>query len=165
MQNGLEARLVFGEQAVGELDRRVRGSHFGRMNRAGDQHDRLALRDQLLGVCFRRDARIGQAPLDLAVAVEMAQRLRLGDGGGDERPAFDRLAQFLDANLIAGLLERAKIRDHLVPVEQFAVNADFVPEMTLRSRNRRLNAANRDERQTCGLSPDHARLNSVHNAR
>ena len=39
----LEARLVFGEQPVGEFDRRVRGGDLGGMDGAGDQHDGLAV--------------------------------------------------------------------------------------------------------------------------
>ena len=107
VENGLEARLVLGQQPVGELDRGVRRRKFGRVNRAGDQHDRLALGDQRLGDRPRRGARIGQLLLDLDVAVEILQRFRRGDDGGDQRPAFGRLAELLHANARAVLFSSA----------------------------------------------------------
>ena len=43
IENRLELRvIVFGQQPIGKLDRGVRRRDFGRMNRAGDHHDRLA---------------------------------------------------------------------------------------------------------------------------
>ena len=50
MQNGIEMRLVFGDQPVGEFDGAVRGRDFGGVDGAGHQDDILAFAKQRLGL-------------------------------------------------------------------------------------------------------------------
>src|SRR5882762_1605087 len=99
------------------------------MDGAREQHYRLALRDETFGFSFGGDARVGQTPLDFPVTIEITQGFRRGNRSGDERPSLDRLAQFLDADFVAGFFERLKVGDDFVPIEQLAIDADLVPEM------------------------------------
>ena len=122
-ENGAEAGRVLGEQAIGELYGGLGGCQLRRVNRAGDQDDGLAFGDQLLGFGFRSQAGIGQASLDFAVAVQVAQRLGRCDGGGNERAAFGALAQLIHADAVGIGLDRLKIGDDLVPVEDQMVRA------------------------------------------
>ena len=67
----------------------------------------LPSRDQLLRFAIRRAARVGELRLNLAIAVQVAECFRRGDDGGDERPAFGRLAQLLDSYAVAGFSSSA----------------------------------------------------------
>src|SRR6266404_2668633 len=138
------------------------------MDGAREQLYRLTLRDEVFGFGFGGDARVGQTPLDFAVTIEIAQGLRHGNSGGDERPSLDRLAQFFDADFVAGFFERVKIRDDFVPVEQLAIDADLVPEMAGRRGDGGLQRT-RDPKQNVTQggrkSYAHARFSSVHSAR
>ena len=76
VEDGLEARVVFGDQAIGELDRAVGGRDFVGVDRAGHQDDVLAFFEQRLGLRGGSDARIGQTALDLTIAIEVARAFR-----------------------------------------------------------------------------------------
>ena len=100
--------------------------------------------------------------------IEIAQRFWRSNGGGDERPPLDRLAQLLDADFVAVLFERVKVGDNLVPVEQLAIDADLVPQMTGRLGDGGLQGTG-DRKQNVAQGRRkfyaHARFSSVHSAR
>src|SRR5262249_21379893 len=100
--------------------------------------------------------------LDGDVAVEMRQRVRIGDGRSDEGPTFDSLPDFRNADAVAGLGQRLEIADDFVPVEQRAIDSDLVTEMRPggwhRGRQRQRDSKRYQE------STNHARLSSVQRA-
>ena len=112
--------------------------------------------------------RVGETPLDFAVTIEIAQSFRRGNRGSDERASFDRRAQLFDADFVAVFFERAKVGDDFVPVEQFAIDADHVPEMTGRRGDGGLHCT-RDRKQNVAQGRRkfyaHARFSSVQSAR
>ena len=134
LEDGAIVRGVVGEDMVRELDGRVGGRDFGGVYGAGDQHHGLAFEEQLLGFRLRGNTRVGELLLNGDIAVEMLEGFGVGDGGGDERPAFGALAELLDADAIAGFPERLEVADHFVPVEHGAVFADLVAEIALGGR-------------------------------
>ena len=131
LQDGAIVRSVLGEQAIGVLDGGMGGGDLGGMDGAGEQDDGLAFGDQLLGLGRSGFARIGQALLDGDVAVEVLESLGVGNGGRDERPVVGGLAEFVDANFVAGFGEELEVADHFVPVEDGFVGSDLVAEVAL----------------------------------
>ena len=77
-----------GKQVVNELNGGVRGRHFGGVNGAGDQHHRLAFRISPAASSGVVLPWIGEPGLDVPVMIQVLQRCRRADGGGDERPAL-----------------------------------------------------------------------------
>ena len=101
------------------------------MNRASDQHHGLALRDELRGFFRRSAARIGELGLDVTVMVQVSQRGRRADGGRDKRTAFDGFAELLDTDFVAGSGQSLEVSNDFIPIEQFAIDADRMAEVTL----------------------------------
>ena len=64
---------------------------------------------------FRGEPRIGQAPLDFAIARQGPQRFRRSDQGGDERTPLGRAPVLFDAHAVARFFERTEVGDHPVP--------------------------------------------------
>src|SRR5207302_10008179 len=100
------------------------------MNGAGDEDYRLALLDQLFGLGWSGSARVGQAALDVLVAVKLAEGIGRRDGDGDEGAAFGGFAQLGYFEAIGGFLQGAEPCDDFVPVEDGFVGADFVTEVS-----------------------------------
>ena len=70
------ARRLFREQVVGELNSRKRRGDFRRVDRAGNQHHRLAAGDEFLRLVRRSFARIGQSALNFPEALQLGPACR-----------------------------------------------------------------------------------------
>ncbi len=125
-------RRVLSDQLVGVLHGRARRRELGGVDRAGDHHDRLAIEEHLLGLGVGGFARIGEALLDGDVAVQVTERVGVGNGGGDEGPVVGGLADFLHSDAVAGLGQQLEIADHLFPIEGGFVFANLMAEVALR---------------------------------
>ncbi len=135
LEDCFELRAVFGDQLIRKLDCGRSGRNFGGVNRAGDHHHRFAFGDQFLRFGIGGLARVRELRLDLAVAVQVTQRVRIGNVGGDVGPALRGFAEFGYANLVAGFGESLEVAHHLVPIEQFPVGPHLMAEVALRSRD------------------------------
>ena len=134
LEDGAVVRGVIGEDAVGEFHGGVGGGDFGGMDGAGHQHHGLAFEEEFLSLCLRGFARVGELLLDGDIAVEMLEGFGIGDGGGNERPAFGAFAEFFDADAVAGFLQRLEVAHHPIPVEHRAVVGELMAEVALRGR-------------------------------
>src|SRR5579862_1566473 len=106
------------------------------MDGTRDHHDRLAFGLKARGFGGRGFPRVGETALDVEIMVEIFDVRGGRDRHSDLWPAFDGLAQFLELDLVARFFKRLEVGNHLAPVEEFVVDADFVAKVALRSRNR-----------------------------
>ncbi len=99
-------------------------THLGGVDPTGDQYDRPALGDQLLGLLLRRHPpRIGQLALDVQVMVQTRQVVGAGDGERHERPIQRSGAQRVQPHPRARRRQLSQVAGDLGPVRQLAIGA------------------------------------------
>ena len=136
-QHRAHARLVARGQAVEQAQRRERSAHLRRVDRVGHRHDRLAVRDQPLGLPIVEPARVGEARVPEPDLLEPRPVRLGGDGGDHEGAALGGLADLLDAHALGRGVERRQVRQHLAPGRELAVLARDEAEHRLGSRDGR----------------------------
>ena len=107
--------IVARRQVVQQPHGHERRGRLGRVDRARDEDDGLALGDQVGDILplGQRDA-----PLHGLVAIEVADRLGAGDEGGKIRPPLGRLAEFLDDHAVGRGVELGQIAGHFGPFDE-----------------------------------------------
>ena len=81
------------------------------------ENDGLPVANQPFGLRISDLLRIRQLLLDRKIPIEIAHVLARADRHGDERPAFRRFTELLDANHVARLGQRVEVRDYRAPVQ------------------------------------------------
>ena len=88
VQNRERVFVVGARQIVSELHRHLGSDNLSRMNRAGNDDNRLAFTNQLIAFGIARHlARISQPRLNCFILFQIADILGRADEGGDHRPA------------------------------------------------------------------------------
>jgi hypothetical protein len=98
------------------------------VNARRDEDDVLPFREQLFELALRAEARVHQLALDLAEFLEMRERRRIGDVGGEKRTAEGRFAEHMKFHARTRFIERREIIGDLFPGRQLSVGAGGIAE-------------------------------------
>jgi len=125
-----------GDELVGEMRRLLDGRHFGGVEAGIDPHDHLAFGGEGAGFLGCGEAE-GEAPADIAVALEFGEVRRRGDEGGKHRAALRAAAELHELDAVRGFGELLKIAGNFVVIGQFEVVAGRETEVLLGCGDRR----------------------------
>ncbi len=133
----LDERRLLDRQPVGELHHHLGAAGLGRVDGPGRVVERLALRDQLLRLALREPARIGELGRDVAIVIQVANRLGVGDCDDDHLPALFTLPHREDLDARRSLRQRPHVLGNVFGVGQMPLGAGDVAMVRERRRHRR----------------------------